>query len=825
MLEIYNSQNSFANNNNSHNFFVANQCLILSPGIDTSLFWYELNHSLRFDPSWKHLKIDNIEIEREKILLIEQLRLPIAVARLPEIAKMDDCDLKRLGERSVTPIVRAIYVGDCDIVEQMLCSESKAAVTSIYTSPDSIQGLSLLDIAIFRGQDKLVTLLLRHGAADAGLNLNVPTSLLTSRPQIIAQLVPYGLVEMLTFRDPDKLSPLHHAAAAGDLTTLNLWMEAGATTYHRRGPYLQTPLDLALQCNHLDVALSLMGTGQLDKNCGILALAILQGEDIEFLRHLLERGASITAPHVGITPLKHAIDNNNELLIQLIVEFIPDGGRCIQELIEAWVQGCFRGRSAAAIAKTIHLLIEKLNPSTINGCTFQGIPLFHHAILCCDEALCLRLLEKGADPDTKSDSGISVLSLALIRNYQELAMALMLKGADIAALDYSGNSPVWLSLNHNNTTNIAQAMLALCNTPLPPKALYERYKELNIDWLKPSITQMCNALPDLHEEWKEQNLATICAHLFELKGEATLPSAKCYGPPLIFSREGMNGVHKFLGKVGNFTKKLAGIWSDDLKACVSSACYFSANDIIRSDEDYLTRIKAGEPTIIVSHSFMHSWNAMFYGDYFVVGNLNGTVEVFRYDKSYLTEDMIGAIRRFTAFTPGEEVESIIAGIKQRLKATQDEKCKELCKSAMWSKQTIGNCTWKSIECIIGTLLLIRGEQPALLPNWNQSMQVYFADRYISRHEKGHGLPYFPDKHLLDEMVHKLRATHTTQNSDEVARRGRALSNRFLPIPPKAYRDPMASNPINVAIYGMNLPAMLHYPRRAPRITIPKGKCA
>ncbi|MDP1834431.1 MAG: hypothetical protein Q8K75_00750 [Chlamydiales bacterium] len=807
---INNSQYSENVNSMPFGFGIASRPLSVSLTVDVGVFWQELENSLNSDPSWSHLRLGDAEIVREKMALIAQLRLPIPIEHLPAIAKIDDIDLQKLGERDVRRITRAVYLGEYGIVKEMLETGSLPTAASLSPNFYLINDLSLLDIALLRGHDDLVILLLSYWPEQEAININVSKALLASKSHLLPHLIE-------TFsKNTSCRSPVHDAAMYGDIDALSFWMNAGANMNLPVGADASTPLDYAMAYEQLNAALFLM-KGPIDPNCAILALAIKQGQSIECLRHLIFRGASLTA-RFDATPLCHAIFSNNDELITLIAGSIPNPGYYIQDLIDAWVkEGLSSGPAASGISKAIHCLIERLCPLTANA-SYNGMPLLHHLIVCCDESFALQLLEKGANPNTTTSSGISALSIAIIRNYQRLAQDLMRRGArfDADATDYAGFSPIFWSLQTSNTVNIAKQMFLQYPLSIHPELIYSLYKDLKISWLNDTVRQILTVDPDVHERWKERYLTKVCANIFGIIGDAILPATQPHIKPLIFSREGLSSPQKFISKIGNFVGKLAGVWPTELKECVYDLCAFASAGLDYSDEDYLARIESGEPTLILSHSWLHSWDALFYNGYLVICNFEGSIQFHRYDSKSLSEEQIASLRQCTNLIPTDQVANVILDLMLKLKVSQDESCTELNKTLAWVPDSIGNCTWKSLEGAISALLLLRKEKVGIIP-WVRSLQLHLADRYISRHEKGQNLLYHPDEFLITQMIAKIGSTSYDFQAREIVQRGRLLVRNNQPSS-QPYINPFEAHPINQELVDqLNMSQILHYAGAAPRI--------
>ena len=124
--------------------------------------------------------------------------------------------------------------------------------------------------------------------------------------------------------------PMHVAARAGHADILSILVEHGADV-DVRGGYLYTPLHHASFDGKLEAAQCLLDRGA-DVNARVFndatalcLVALRDGDNVDFARMLLRRGARIEGPDNDLwTPLHRAVRRNNIQLVRLLLEHGAD---------------------------------------------------------------------------------------------------------------------------------------------------------------------------------------------------------------------------------------------------------------------------------------------------------------------------------------------------------------------------------------------------------------------------------------------------------------------------------------------------------------------
>ncbi|KNC48072.1 uncharacterized protein AMSG_04303 [Thecamonas trahens ATCC 50062] len=235
-------------------------------------------------------------------------RIPVLTDRPPPRSVFGSDDAARCSEPALhtSQLLRALSL---DVTSNHVC-ESEEAMTAL-----GLDGL---------GPDRITTLLLEAivaGATDTALylvrlrdvNVNVPYSLpplhvatLYSRPLIVRALLDTGMVNEEYFESTGLVSPLHVAAARGDMRTLHVLLAHSNIDVDTPTPIqgvlggLYTPLMLAVSNNHIRVVKLLLHVGaspDVHRADGMTALFIAAHAGFDDIANLLlDAGASTSPP-------------------------------------------------------------------------------------------------------------------------------------------------------------------------------------------------------------------------------------------------------------------------------------------------------------------------------------------------------------------------------------------------------------------------------------------------------------------------------------------------------------------------------------------------
>lgn len=430
--------------------------------------------------------------------------------------------------------------------------------------------------------------------------------------------------------------------------------------------------------------------------------------------------------------------------------------------------------------KIIGAWVNRL-PQDVQNSSNHGIPFLHQLMLTCGEAVAYTAVGKGANVLMITDSKISALHLAIMCQYEKLAELLIARGVPISVKDYLGATPLNHALSYMKTQGIVSQLVARGALEAANSFYaYNSCKQVNRRALDPYLKDLQTRNAQVHGQWKHFYLTKALAHIFDRDGVAVLRDAKGQQEIMAFWREGMTFPPKILKKIARCTENMGTKWPEDLKAGVTDLCYFASRTADLTDNEYLSRIKEGKPTLIVTGMWSHAWYILFYQDYFVRCDGNLTHPHFhRYDMSALTEDMIHHLRFDCTYTTSDkDVSDLLDSIIKALKLQLDARDSIYTARLRFSKQTVGNCIYKGIELAIAALVVlanraeprIYGTQPEhrLMLLWSMGLKLHFLDRYLRLCETAHSL-YLPDHELLSDIRRSLNAgAYDVLDADQIS---------------------------------------------------------
>ena len=319
---------------------------------------------------------------------------------------------------SVTRLYEACKEGDIDTVT--LCLDQGIDVNT--TQDDSWQrGGTALHVASQYGQERIVRLLVDRGAdVDKVIShFSKRTALRgacegTGNTGIVQTIVSIGANTQT--KDNVGNTPLHWACRNTDNTeTVKILLTAGADI-HNTEIDGNTPLHLAC-----------MTTG-----------------NTETVKALLTAGADIhTTNNDGDTPLHQACQEENTEVVMILIENKADKSKTNKNGQSPLHLACYRHNN-----KTAECLIElgaEVNVTDVDGNT----PLLSVIRSMEDEGLdeeCTtliqKMLEKGADVNSRDKRGRTALHLACYKDDYKMAEYLIEIGADVNVTDVGGDTPL-----------------------------------------------------------------------------------------------------------------------------------------------------------------------------------------------------------------------------------------------------------------------------------------------------------------------------------------------------------------------------------------------
>lgn len=720
-------------------------------------FWAEMREWLANETPWKKVKIGETEISREKIASFAELNLFLKPSLLGRMAnEITDEALSELIHAKIDPIVRAVFLGDIELVKALLSEGAHSNLVIEGEASKSFNGYSLLDIAIFRNQSEIFDLLLAKDAAKPdGPKIRLPIDFLKQKTDMLKSLVQHGFLEALGRADLLGLGPLHWAAKKGNLDDICFWLNMGGRVDDLSSNTKITPLQIAVNAYQIEAASLLLEKGA---NPTIALKNALEGAPLPFLKLLMTYGAN---PHStwsdNFSVLQGAVLGNRIAKFEILARAYKDVDK--SHLIEVLTD--FLGTKIAFLnedrpnkTNTTHINREEsiqwirilIDVVDCKNIMIKGLPLLH-CLAIYDENLALSVLKGGANPHVITSTGISALHVAAILNLQSLASTLIEMKVNLNVKDYTGATPLNHALNFYKTHALAVELIE--NETLPHANsfyLYNSFKLLGIKWLSPHLKRT----PLLHAQWKEMNLGKLCSHLFDIGGRSDLlPLEAGATESISFLREGMISPRWLIKKIGESTKKMTSI-NPKLNQMISSLCEFST-DPTHTNKDYLTRIQEGKPVLIMTSTNCHSYDILIYKNAYVVcdGNFK-TIEIKRFQRDLLTEEIIARLRYECSIADPEKAANDLRASVETLLQVRSESVDESLKSDTWVPQTIGNCNFKSFEMSIHALALLENEPVNhFLGSWILELKIQLASQYISNAKKGF---FQPDQFLIQTMI-------------------------------------------------------------------------
>ncbi|MGE0593936.1 MAG: ankyrin repeat domain-containing protein [Vicinamibacterales bacterium] len=254
-------------------------------------------------------------------------------------------------------------------------------------------------------------------------------------------------------------TPLHRAAEAGDTDEVTRLLAAGADV-HALTRYHVSPLALAVVEGHADVARALLSAGadpnsRLGEGEPVLLTAARVGR-VDVIRALLEAGADVNGRerfYGQSAVMWAAIEDHAEVIALLAGAGADVDARAdVLEGEPLWRYGRDRRNGINGEA------LQNFNTNFSKG----GLTALMYAARSGATRAALALVEKGADIAAVDPEGFSALHLAIMNGFYDTAAALVKAGADVnqEVDDNSGQTPLFALVDH-------RSLLWVYNRPTP----------------------------------------------------------------------------------------------------------------------------------------------------------------------------------------------------------------------------------------------------------------------------------------------------------------------------------------------------------------------
>ena len=261
---------------------------------------------------------------------------------------------------------------------------------------------------------------------------------------------------LVTATDDAGNTPLHLACQSGQAAIVELLIKAGADlgAVNKRG---MTPLRSAIQALNIDITELLLGRGAgTDDSHPMLGSIMNQAFSTTCQRNgdpllvetLIAHGISFDAGKIdalGMSPLDWAVHFGNVPMARLALEHGADVNLVSQSL--------GRPPLVAAVSKGNDELAAMLleHSADVSIPDKSGNPAIFYAVDKGRTALMEKLLAHGASIDfTDPHYGRSLLHLAAIKGFRDMADILVAHGANVGTVDNSGKTPLFYATQYDN---------------------------------------------------------------------------------------------------------------------------------------------------------------------------------------------------------------------------------------------------------------------------------------------------------------------------------------------------------------------------------------
>lgn len=294
------------------------------------------------------------------------------------------------------------------------------------------QGKSALDYACLYHHDALVRILATHERANPS---DTDETGLTALHWAHGKTAVDTLVDAgsdVNTQDRRERSPLHYLYAKNNITICAL-LNRGANI-NATDAQLQTPLHLATK----------------------------RKDDPDLVRFMILRGANIGARDIrGKTPLHMAAQRGRVAVTRILMAKGQDPN--LQSL---------KGMSAITLAAanghlcTVNAIMFSGRNVLLNARDELGQTPLHYTARKKYVAVTVKLLRAEADPNIRSNNGMSPIDIAVIEGQQKTLEAMIQHGADVTDADNIGQTPLHHAAQHGN----AEAAGTLINAGADPVA-------------------------------------------------------------------------------------------------------------------------------------------------------------------------------------------------------------------------------------------------------------------------------------------------------------------------------------------------------------------
>lgn len=305
-------------------------------------------------------------------------------------------------------------------------------------------GMTGLHWAADRGDDAMVQVLLATGAAVGGrtrIGDYTPLHLAarSGSGTVVAALLKAGATANAA-TSTSGVQPIHLAAGSGSVAALTALLDKGAGINARESEWGQTPLMFAAAANRADMVRLLITRGA-DVHLKTNALDIGKFSTEARQAQTLQRSILRSAVAAGEEPTP----SQWQASVEAVREYYATG-----KLPAPPAGPAAGGRGGAAPAGAPAAAPRDVNDEAPppNIAAKGGLSALHHAARQGYVDVTKALLDAGASLNEKTGDGHQPILVALINGQFDVAMELIMRGADLnVASDSHGVTPLWATIN------------------------------------------------------------------------------------------------------------------------------------------------------------------------------------------------------------------------------------------------------------------------------------------------------------------------------------------------------------------------------------------
>jgi len=251
--------------------------------------------------------------------------------------------------------------------------------------------------------------------------------------------------------DTNGTTALHNAVWAGDLTTADLLIRAGAKVT-ATNTFGVTPIYIAAEQGNSALLRRLLDAGAdantTDATGDTLLMAAVRTGDLTSVRVLIERGARVDTaePELGHTALMWAARTDNPALVRLLLEL----GAPLEAATRVAPKPASRPPGTGGGSHGVGIVRSGVPPQGEQLPASGGMTSLMFAARDGSLHAAEVLVAAKANLNATDPNGMTPLLMAITNNQLAVAQLLVSKGADVKAADWYGRTPLWAAVEIRN---------------------------------------------------------------------------------------------------------------------------------------------------------------------------------------------------------------------------------------------------------------------------------------------------------------------------------------------------------------------------------------